>query len=95
MIWNPDKKSNNWRREMTKKTTAVPSALNVQIGGDHYKGMAIQPMQYSLLNGMDAAHHTIIKYVSRFRDKGGIQDLEKAKHVLDILIEFEKTKGGN
>ena len=40
-------------------------------------------------NKLDACQHTIIKYVTRFRDKGGIQDLEKAKHVIDLLIQFE------
>ena len=49
-------------------------------------------MQYSLLNGLDAAQHTVIKYVTRFRDKGGISDLEKAKHCIDMLIEFELSK---
>lgn len=65
------------------------SALDTQVGGDHYKSMPIQPMQYSMKNGLDACQHTIIKYVTRFREKGGIQDLEKAKHVIDMLIEFE------
>ena len=60
--------------------------------GDHYQKLAIQPMQYSLLNGLDAAQHTVIKYVTRFRDKGGISDLEKAKHCIDMLIEFELSK---
>jgi hypothetical protein len=69
-----------------------PAALNVQIGGSHYKAMPIQPMQYSMKNGLDACQHTVIKYVSRFRDKGGIQDLEKAKHVIDMLIQFESEK---
>lgn len=64
-------------------------ALNVQVGGDHYKKLAIQPMEYSMKNKLDACQHTIIKYVTRFRDKGGIQDLEKAKHVIDLLIQFE------
>lgn len=68
------------------------SALDVQIGGGHYKTMAIQPMEFSMLNNMDACQHTIIKYVSRFREKGGIEDLEKAKHVIDMLIEFEAKK---
>ena len=63
-----------------------------QVDGDHYQKLAIQPMQYSLLNGMDACQHTVIKYVTRFRDKGGIKDLEKAKHCIDMLIEFEMTK---
>lgn len=67
-------------------------ALDTQVGGSHYKDMAIQPMTYSMVNGLDACQHTIIKYVSRFRQKNGIEDLEKAKHCLDLLIEFEKAK---
>lgn len=65
-------------------------ALNVQIGGSHYRTMEIQPMEYSMKNKLDPCQHTIVKYVSRFRDKGGIEDLEKAKHVIDMLIEFER-----
>ena len=63
-----------------------------QVDGDHYQKLAIQPMQYSMLNNLDACQHTVIKYVTRFRDKGGIKDLEKAKHCIDMLIEFEMTK---
>ena len=63
-----------------------------QVDGDHYQKLAIQPMQYSLLNGLDACQPTVIKYVTRFRDKGGIKDLEKAKHCIDMLIEFEMSK---
>lgn len=66
------------------------SALDTQVGGAHYKGMKIQPMEYSMANGLDACQHTAIKYISRFRQKGGIQDLEKAKHSIDMLIEFER-----
>ena len=69
-----------------------PKALDVQIGGGHYKDMAIQPMEYSMKNGLDACQHTAIKYISRFRAKGGIEDLRKAKHVIDLLIEFEEAK---
>ena len=66
------------------------SAFENQVGGDHYKKYAIQPMQYSMANGLDACQHTIVKYVTRFRDKGGISDLEKAMHTLEMLIEIEK-----
>lgn len=69
-------------------------ALSTQIGGSHYKDMAIQPMTYSMVNGLDACQHTIIKYVSRFRAKNGIEDLMKARHCLDLLIEFEKERLG-
>ena len=75
--------------------TVVPagSALDTQVDGDHYKKLAIQPMVYSMANKLDACQHTIVKYVTRFRDKGGIKDLEKAKHVIDMLIEMEQGKG--
>lgn len=68
------------------------SALDTQVGGGHYKTMAIQPMEYSMMNNLDACQHTAIKYITRFREKGGIEDLEKAKHVIDMLIEFEQRK---
>ena len=69
--------------------TNKPSALSTQHGGDHYKKLAIQPMEYSMANGLDACQHTVIKYVTRFRDKGGIDDLHKAIHCIEMLIEFE------
>jgi hypothetical protein len=65
------------------------SALETQIDGNHYTKLKIQPMEYSMANGLDACQHTIIKYVTRFRDKNGRVDLEKAKHVIDMLIEIE------
>jgi len=64
-----------------------------QIGGDHYSKLPIQPFRYSMENGLDPMQHTIIKYVTRFRDKGGIADLEKAKQTIDLLIAFESEKG--
>lgn len=67
------------------------SSLETQIGGDHYTKLAIQPMQYSMENKLDPLQHTIIKYVTRFRDKAGIEDLEKAKHCIDMLIEHERS----
>lgn len=64
--------------------------FNTQVGGGHYTKLKIQPFQYSLANGLGPAEHTVVKYVSRWRDKGGLKDLEKAKHVIDLLIAFEK-----
>ena len=65
------------------------SAFETQVSGTHYSKLAIQPMQYSMANKLDACQHTIIKYVTRFRDKGGLADLQKARHVIDMLIELE------
>ena len=70
-----------FEQEIQAKWVEKKSPLLTQVGGDHYKDMAIQPMVYSMANKMDACQHTIIKYVSRFRDKGGIADLEKAKQI--------------
>lgn len=78
---------------MDKHPEGSMSALEKQIGGDHYRKLKIQPMEYSMANGLDPCQHTIIKYVTRFRDKGGIADLEKAKHTIDLLIELERAKG--
>lgn len=70
---------------------AGTNAFDVQEGGDHYKKLAIQPMQYNLANGIPFAEGNVIKYVTRWRDKGGVQDLKKARHVLNMLIEFEES----
>ena len=64
-----------------------------QVDGTHYTDMAIQPFQYSMANKLDPMQHTIVKYVSRFRAKNGIQDLEKAKQTIDLLIAYEKEQG--
>lgn len=70
----------------------MSEALKKQVDGSHYKGLAIQPMEYSMLNGLDACQHTAIKYITRFRDKGGLQDLDKALHCIEMLKEFYKAE---
>lgn len=65
------------------------SALQVQEGGDHYKKLKIQPVEYIHANGLPFAEGSVIKYVTRWRDKNGIADLKKARHFLDLLIELE------
>lgn len=62
-------------------------ANEVQVGGDHYKKNAIQPWDYITSNQLGYLEGNIVKYVSRWKDKGGRQDLEKAKHYLDKLLE--------
>ena len=68
-------------------------ALDIQVGGDHYKNLVIQPVQYIHANGIGYFEGNVIKYVSRWRSKNGIADLEKAKHYIDLLIEQEKSNG--
>lgn len=63
------------------------SALDVQEGGEHYKNRKIQPIEYIMANGLGFCEGNIVKYVSRYEDKGGVEDLKKARHYIDILIE--------
>lgn len=65
------------------------SAWQSQQGGSHYRDMKIQPFEYSMANGLDPMQHTAIKYISRFRDKNGVEDLRKAIHTIELLIEWE------
>ena len=65
------------------------NANEKQIGGEHYKSKAIQPWDYIASNGLGDFEGNIIKYVTRWRDKGGVADLEKAQHYLQKLIEVE------
>jgi hypothetical protein len=64
------------------------SANEIQIGGDHYKTQAIQPWDFIALNNLGYLEGCVVKYVSRHAKKGGIEDLNKAKHYLEKLIEL-------
>lgn len=72
---------------ITKDSTI--SAMQRQVGGAHYKSLKIQPLEYALANDLGICEHAVIKYVSRHKNKGGVEDLRKARHYLDILIERE------
>lgn len=69
--------------------TNPKDALKTQVGGGHYKGLAIQPIEYIHANKMGYCEANVVKYITRWRDKGGKQDLEKVKHYIDLLIELE------
>lgn len=65
------------------------NSLKVQEGGNHYKKMNIQPVEYIHKNNIGFIEGNIIKYISRWRDKNGKEDLLKAKHFIDLLIDLE------
>jgi len=67
----------------------MSSALNTQVGGTHYKKYKIQPIQYIQENGLDFCQGSVVKYITRFRDKNGLEDLTKAKHFIDLIIDAE------
>lgn len=66
------------------------SALDTQIGGNHYKNFAIEPIEFIHKNGIGFCEGNAIKYLVRWREKGGKQDLLKAKHYIDLLLEMEE-----
>jgi hypothetical protein len=67
------------------------NTLKKQIGGKHYKNMKIQVVEFCHKNGIGYLEGNVIKYVCRYRQKGGLKDLEKAKHYIEILLEFESS----
>lgn len=73
----------------TLKQQETQAATNKQVGGSHYQ-LPIQPIEYILSNGLGYCEANVVKYVSRWRNKGGIQDLKKAIHYLEMLIEQEE-----
>ena len=70
----------------------MSTANEIQIGGDHYKEKTIQPWDFIAANQLGYFEGNIVKYVSRWQGKGGINDLKKARHYLDKLIELSETK---
>lgn len=60
-----------------------------QEGGQHYSKQSIQPLQYILANDLDFCQGNVVKYVTRFRDKNEVEDLQKVIHYTQILLESE------
>jgi hypothetical protein len=65
------------------------SANDTQISGNHYKGKPLQVWDFVAANNLGYFEGNIVKYVSRWKDKGGVDDLRKAKHYIEKLIELE------
>lgn len=65
------------------------SALDKQVSGNHYKDCGIQPIEYIHSNNLNYFQGNVIKYVTRYKDKAGKADLEKAIHYLELMIELE------
>ncbi len=78
-FWNPSTKINT-------------PALETQVDGDHYKKLKIQPVEYIHGNNIGFSEGNAITYLTRWRDKGGIKDLEKAIHTIQLLIELENKE---
>lgn len=71
------------------KKAAGQTALDVQIGGSHYKTYAIQPAEFSTRNRLGFLEGCVIKRVCRHRTKNGAEDIKKAIHELELLLQLE------
>lgn len=71
---------------------AIPKSLQVQVGGSHYKKYHIQPLEYAEKIGLNPMCFCAFKYVTRYKDKHGAEDLAKALHCLDIYEECGVAK---
>ena len=65
------------------------SPLNKQVGADHYKKYKIQPTEYNFHNRLNNLQSAVVDYITRYKDKNGEQDLDKAIHCIELLKEFE------
>jgi hypothetical protein len=94
MVKESNMKLNEQEHERIALIGAAIRANAAQVGGSHYAVKAIQPWDYILANNLGYLEGNIVKYVSRWKDKGGIEDLKKAQHYLQKLIEVTEKDNG-
>jgi hypothetical protein len=85
--WEIERRS--FQITMPSKEENKETALAQQVGGKHYKGLVIQPAEYCQRNRLPYCESSVIRYVTRHREKNGRQDIEKAIHCLQLLLEIE------
>lgn len=88
-MWNQMVKDYEQFLANRKKAAQQSKALDKQVGGNHYKHFQIQPAEFCHRNSIPYLEATAIKYLCRWRHKGGFADLDKAIHFIEILKELE------
>lgn len=68
----------------------ITDPLRGQVGGSHYRDRAVQPIEFIHGNSLPFIEGSVVKYVTRWRDKNGVEDLQKAIHYLELLIALEE-----
>ena len=93
-----DDESSNWQDPSKQDVTinpcmeipaprVLPKALDTQVGGGHYKDMVIQPVEFIVKNKIEYREANIIKYITRHGNKNGIEDVRKAMHYCQMIID--------
>lgn len=78
---------------LTKKPDPT-NALNVQVGGGHYKNFGIQPVEYIHANNLSFLEGNVVKYITRHKAKNGIEDIKKVIHYCELIMELEYNQKG-
>jgi len=76
------------KEDKTPDTPAVPPKPKEQVGGTHYSSLSIEPIQFIETNEMGYHEGNVVKYVSRWKNKNGLEDLKKAQWYINRLIEL-------
>ena len=71
------------------KITSKPAE---QVGGTHYSRLSIEPIQFIEANGLGYSEGNVVKYISRWKNKNGLEDLNKAKWYVERLIQVEEER---
>lgn len=74
---------------LTVPSSVTQSALNVQVGGGHYKDMKIQPVEYIHANNLSFLEGNVVKYITRHKTKNKAQDIRKAIHYAQLILQLE------
>jgi hypothetical protein len=77
------------QKAIPKAAPTAPSAMTEQEGGTHYKDLTIQPVEFCQRNKLGYCESCAVKYVTRHKQKNGAEDIRKAIHFLQLLLEIE------
>ena len=75
-----------------KVHTSDLKATDKQIGGNHYKAYTIQPIEFIVKNKLNFIQGNVVKYICRYENKNGIEDLDKIIHYCELAKELLKNK---
>ena len=94
--WSQESYRNYMKRrdaeEQMIKEERLPKPSDKQIGGNHYKDCAIQPVDYIVKNNLDFLEGNVVKYITRHKLKGGVEDIKKVIHYAELILELKYGK---
>jgi len=94
--WSQESYRNYMKRrdaeEQMIKEERSPKATDKQVGGNHYKDCKIMPIEYITKNNLDFLEGNVVKYITRHKLKGGVEDIKKVIHYAELILELKYGK---